>query len=282
VRIPEDLLFSTLRITTVDDQGAGKSIGTGFMCRVRFDNDTKQAMLLVSNRHVLGADEAVVMNFHQREPDRQAPLLGKTVPLILPRDVYKELYVPHPDPDVDLACLNLTNLAQAEFPLYWRSAYPEMFATFKEQELTVGEEVAFVGYPEGRFDTANNLPLVRFGHISSVPAVDFNDQPVFVVDAPVFQGSSGSPVIWWHEPVDGGEATMRLLGVMTATMIRHERLETVKTAQTPYVQQMIGLGIVIKVTALQELLDAVAEKAMSGWQPRGGIELLEAQHPQPS
>jgi hypothetical protein len=109
------------------------------------------------------------------------------------------------------------------------------------------------------------------GHISSVPVVDFNDRPEFVVDAAVFPGSSGSPVFWWYEH----PREVRFLGVISEVMVRHQRLETVDVKPSAHIAQMIGLGIVIKATAVRELVDEVLGRIRAGFVPSGGIELVE-------
>ncbi len=69
-----------------------------------------------------------------------------------------------------------------------------MISDFSEENLVPGVDVWFVGYPANRFDVVNNLPLLRKGYISSIPRVNFNSQEQFIIDAQVYQGSSGSPV----------------------------------------------------------------------------------------
>lgn len=271
MNVPGDVLFSTIRITTHGDDGRASSIGTGFMMRVSFE-ETKELQLLISNRHVLGPQEQLVLNFHERERDRAAPALGGVVGVHVARDVYPQLYVDHPDPDVDLACVNVSSLMEPKLPLFWKHIRPDMAATFTEQELDVGQEIFFVGYPEGRFDAAHNLPLIRVGHIATVPVVDFSDQPVFIVDAGVFPGSSGSPVFWWHGN------TLRFLGVVTESVVGVDPLLTSHGNGNPQdaaiaARRWAGLGVVIKARAVQELVDAVLARVQSGFVPHGKVEL---------
>jgi hypothetical protein len=68
------------------------------------------------------------------------------------------------------------------------------FATFTEDRLLPACEVLFVGYPNDVYDQVNNLPVIRAGKIASMPKVDFNGKPEFLIDAHVWPGSSGSPV----------------------------------------------------------------------------------------
>jgi hypothetical protein len=127
-----------------------------------------------------------------------------------------------------------------------------MVCDFTDPNLLPGNEVWFVGYPENRFDTVNNLPILRRGYIASLPKIDFEGRKQFLIDAQVFPGSSGSPVF---TALNG---KMQLLGIVSETMIKHGQLQMLPTAQAIGVQQIIGLGIVLKATLLRPL----AEKAL--------------------
>lgn len=48
------------------------------------------------------------------------------------------------------------------------------------------------GYPVNLWDQSNMLPLVRTGLTASLPYVDFNDQPLGVVDMANYPGNSGA------------------------------------------------------------------------------------------
>ena len=53
-----------------------------------------------------------------------------------------------------------------------------------------------------------------------MPNIDFNGKGQIVIDAQIFPGSSGSPVfVSW-------EGKYSLLGVVSQTMIRHSKLQT--------------------------------------------------------
>ena len=121
----------------------------------------------------------------------------------------------HPDPDVDLACLNVTGIRDEEKQIFYRTINLELVCDFTEPNLLPGSEVLFLGYPENRFDTKNNLPILRRGYIGSMPKVDFEGRQQFLIDAQVFPGSSGSPVF---TSLNG---KMMLLGIVTETMVKH-------------------------------------------------------------
>lgn len=139
-----------------------------------------------------------------------------------------------------------------------------MLATFKEPELSVAENVYFIGYPDNRFDEKNNLPLIRTGMIASHPKYDYNGKPIFIIDAQVFPGSSGSPVyidLTYENMKNGqiviGKRNLKLLGIVSATMIRNNQLKSIQTGTKFLTEEVLGLGIVYKATAIKDLIDSM-------------------------
>ena len=123
--------------------------------------------------------------------------------------------------------------------LYFKYVSYDMLADFTEPELSVAENVFFVGYPDDRYDKANNLPLIRTGLISSHPKYDYNGDPIFIIDAQVFPGSSGSPVyidLTYENFKNGqiviGNRKIKMLGIVAQTMVRNNQLQAVPTATT--------------------------------------------------
>ncbi|MGZ8215335.1 MAG: S1 family peptidase [Methylosarcina sp.] len=160
---------------------------------------------------------------------------------------FSTIYYPHPDDDVDLACVNISGISDSN--IYFKNLHDAFLEPIDLGAIPPGSDVIFIGYPENRFDVKHNLPIIRKGSIASVPSVDFNGRPQIVIDAQVFQGSSGSPVF----VATGGH--YRLLGVVSETMIRHAQLQTISVGHASLaVQQILGLGIVIKQSKVVELI----------------------------
>ncbi|MBZ0335006.1 serine protease [Marinobacter sp. AL4B] len=266
-KFEEQVFFSTVRITIPQASGEGASIGTGFLFKAPLGDDSNRAvMLLISNKHVYGnPNQKITLNFHRRDPeDPSRPLLGEIK--TLEADNFSGVYSEHPNPSVDLACLNVSVITQEDQEIFHKNLYPEMLSTFQEPDLLPGKDVWFVGYPENRYDVAHNLPILRKGYIASVPKINFNNHQQMVIDAQVFPGSSGSPVF----------ATLgshfKLVGVVTETMIKHQQLQTIPVGVSAGVQQVLGLGIVLKTALVQELLETVTSKVR---------EELDQQEPEP-
>lgn len=249
------IFFTTVRIAVQKNTGDGSSVGTGFLVRSPIPRHEGQfAILLVSNKHVYhDPKQPVEMALHARgKVDPNQP--DFTTHKVFKQNNFSGRYAEHPNAKVDIACTNVSFINDPKHGIYWKALPIEMCATFTEPQLKPGKDVWFIGYPENRFDTAHNLPILRVGHIASVPGVDFNGEPQFLIDAQVFPGSSGSPVF----VLLGTQ--YRFLGVVSRVMIKDEKIQTITTASVSTVQQVLGLGIVFKATQVKELVDMVVEQ----------------------
>ena len=256
-KFEEQVFFTTTRITIPQANGAGTSIGTGFLCNAPLNDGTaRSVLLLISNKHVFqNPSGAISFTFNKKENESE-PDLGNIH--TFSGIEFSGIYTEHPNPEIDLACINASIITHEEHNVFYKNVTPEMISDFKEETFVPGLDIWFVGYPAIRFDVSNNLPLLRKGYVSSIPKVNFNSKDEFVIDAQVYQGSSGSPVF---AAIDGN---FKLIGVVTQTMIRHGMLQTIPTLQSGLVvEQTLGLGIVLKSTLLHELINAATSKVVS-------------------
>jgi len=268
----EQILFSILRIELLNQQGSSYSIGTGFLVKVDMENRPGVSIvLLISNKHVFEGGNRLIVNFHGRNVAKNEPDLGNVYPFRA--DDFSNAFYQHPNPNIDLACVNVSSLIdQLHSKIFFKFLSIEFFSNFDEPELDVGQKIVFVGYPDNRFDRKNNLPIVRDGIIASHPKVDFDGNEQFIIDAQVFPGSSGSPVFLNIKEAQfnqgkiimgGGGLPYKFLGVVSATMIRNNKVDFIPAQHIPSTQEVIGLGIVFKATALKDLLQ-IALSAQGG------------------
>jgi S1-C subfamily serine protease len=99
------------------------------------------------------------------------------------------LWLEHPDGRaVDVAALelDLSDSRISTSPVALTLADADIF-------VGVGMAVSVVGYPFGRTRGAE-FPIWKTGHVASEPDVNFQDRPVFLIDATTRRGMSGSPV----------------------------------------------------------------------------------------
>ncbi len=246
------IAFIAVRINIEAPNNAGTSIGTGFLYQAPLNDGTDRSItLLVSNKHVF-IDPRGKLSISLNQKDKEGnPIYGNVKPF--EAIDFQGAYYAHPDPDVDLACVNVSGISHEN--VFYKHLDSEFIKDIDYEFIAPGSEVIFVGYPANRYDMVNNLPLIRKGTISSVPEVDFNGKGQIVIDAQVYQGSSGSPVF------AAAKGKYILLGVVSETMIRHSQLQTLPTALPNLgVQEILGLGIVVKQRHVIELFEyAVSE-----------------------
>lgn len=263
-KFQEQAFFTTVMIAIEGDGGGETSIGTGFIVGAKLPDDSN-VLLLVSNAHVIAKTKDMKIVFHGKQSgDFQPDLYRRQV---LFSGDFKDNYYPHPDPEVDLACVNISSVL-INHPVYFKALILDNFATFEEEELVPGKEVWFVGYPNGFYDCRNNLPIMRHGYIASIPRTDFEGQQQFVIDGHVYQGSSGSPVFGKFE------SQVKLLGVLTETIFKSEPLRSYDHSVMPHhVRNNIGLGMVLKAGLVKQLIAFTVLK-ISDEAKQGQIDLI--------
>lgn len=143
--------------------------------------------------------------------------------------------------------------------LFIKALNPSNFIP-KDLLVTTGEDVMVIGFPRGLSDTTNNLPLVRNAMISSAYGIEFQGSPLFLIDANLHPGMSGSPVMTkpknsWPDTQGGvrfftGTPTF-FLGIFSASL--GIKLPTGK-------QEQLGLGAVWYGYLIQEVVDSIKEK----------------------
>lgn len=264
--VADQLFFTTVYIEAV--VSGGVSTGTGFV--VNYQTSAGYIPILVTNKHVLGDFTEVTFRMVASEngaPSQRATQI--TVSSIVPG----QTWVGHPDSNVDIAVMPfgevMTAMANSGAAPFFRAFGPENFLTQDQaDELDGIEQVLFVGYPNGLFDTASWMPIVRRGQTATPIYNDYRGQPSFLIDASVFPGSSGSPVVIY----DRGMYVTRsgttnigsrfyLAGIVAAVHTREVLGQIILTQGTPAAafNDMIDLGIVYKAGAIQEAVDILVQ-----------------------
>ena len=243
------LPFLTAKITIETENKRG--IGTGFFYKAPLNNGTDRAIiLLISNRHVfINPKGRLIVNLNRVKEDG-TPDLGNI--MTFDQVGFEKAYFVHPDPKVDLACINASVIEQMD--AHYMHLNEIFLKPIDYEKVAPGSDVIFVGYPDNRYDTENNLPLIRKGSIASMPNIDFKGKGQIIIDAQVFKGSSGSPVfVDWDDEY-------KLLGVVSQTMLCDSELQILPTNMSQNlpkfrVKEVLGLGVVVKQKHVQELIN---------------------------
>lgn len=273
--IMEQLYFSTLRIETQDMSGNSYS-GTGFFFNYKLD-EKKVIPIIITNKHVVKG--MAIGMFRLTKADLNGEPVYKDHYQIQIGQFEKQ-WIFHPDESVDLCIFPLAqivNIAAAQGISLFYKTFDESLIPNKEQQnsLDAVEEILMVGYPNGLWDSVNNMPLVRKGITATDIKLDYEGRKEFIIDAACFPGSSGSPVlicdVGGYRDKQGnlnwGCSRVFLLGILYAgpqlTVTGEIKVETI-----PNIQQKIcaishipnNLGYIIKAERIMDFIPIIKQK----------------------
>ncbi len=116
--------------------------------------------------------------------------------------------------------------------------------------ITPSEPVSIVGFPHGR-SSAGKLAIWKTGHVATDLEIDFEQKPVFLIDATTKPGMSGSPVLA-RRP--GSRPTSIGLTIGGGTVTRFLGIYSGRVSDQPADKDNWNLGMVWKVSAIEDLL----------------------------
>lgn len=193
--IYEQLSFSTTRIETEDEKGCIFS-GTGFFFNLKVKDGI--VPLLVTNKHVVKGMKKGVFRFTTADENANPKCTEHFI--ITYENSFEKMWIFHPKNDVDLCVLPilpLINDAKSKGKnLFYRCLDNDLIPTADNlSSVDTVEEIIMIGYPNGLWDSTNNMPIVRRGITATNISFDYNGKKEFLIDAACFPGSSGSPVL---------------------------------------------------------------------------------------
>ena len=230
--------------------------GTGFIARTNAEGI--RGLVLITNRHNLSGrrsdnnqpiDEKtgaipnrVLITHHKRDQPFHwieifEPLLG---------DDNSPLWLEHPTlgREADIAALPLTRVKEIQLFPYELTEFGDVVS------VSPADPVSVIGFPFG-IRSGGSFAVWATGFIATEIEIDHDGLPIFLVDCRARSGQSGSPFIVHRKrgtqfPLDNGfygwvqQDFARLLGIYAGRI--NERSD---------------LGIVWKVSAIRQLIDAI-------------------------
>lgn len=259
--LAQQLLFNTVPIETKDKNGNMLGTGTSFVIAHSFEGHGEE-LFLVTNKHVIQDAWLGYVYFTHIKGDQ--PDIGN--PFFVEMEGFENQWHGHPAGDIDVAVLpiswQLDLIGKDASKAYYMKISTEIIASKAEIDaMDALRRIIFVGYPNGLFDRKNYTPIIRHGFTATPIQLDFNGRPVFLVDASVFPGSSGSPVFSFEESWTGNIINLKLLGILAAVFTQTDvgtfELVPAPTQVMPIVktEQMIDLGVVFKAHLIKETIE---------------------------
>lgn len=105
---------------------------------------------------------------------------------------------------VDVAVIDVTDRLNNEIMdllkkrsdvLLMNFAHAGEFPENSKIEVQPGDDVLVIGYPEGLYDAANKLPILKTGVLNTPIGLHFDGLDAFLIDFKYYEGSSGSLII---------------------------------------------------------------------------------------
>ena len=281
--IDKTIIDSTVLIS----DESGKISGTGFLV----NNDIKTRVYLVTNKHVVSHintcykyREKIFLGFktHQRE------WLNIPVKICDSSGTVLSGVYPHPNNMVDIIVLNISDILNAYFnkniKMIWLD-YSLLATTnvIKNESINIGDDIFIIGYPKGYRNIYSQTPFVRDGTIATnteeLLSLEIKDEfnremkniNAFIIDANIFPGMSGSPVILKPRfiieknkfiNIERGMVGNYILGILSHVWLYKKTIDKVNIEETikyykieRFTNDEIALGIVFNAQLIRECIE---------------------------
>ncbi len=198
--IPSQFLDSVVAIGKDDGKGGVFWMGTGFLFGYRFPNiqydNANYSIFLVSNKHVINGNEYIYLRFN---PQGGKPAQNHKLNIVFEG---KNLSKCHPDKGVDVAIVSIPqayidNLVKNDVTPYFFAFDNDSYKIddLKKQEVTEGDSVFALGYPMSIVGNTRQYVILRGGIIARIHDMLEGYSRDYIIDASIFPGNSGGPVI---------------------------------------------------------------------------------------
>jgi hypothetical protein len=219
--IPPFFMDCVVAIGADDYQGKRKWIASGFLYGyLQPSTEGVQKLyyvFLVSNRHVFEELKIAYLRFNP-----QANGQAREYKLNLVDNDNKPLWFANPKKEVDIAMIpiniNLLKEQAMQVAFFQSDLHVANIEKMNELGITEGDFAYVLGFPMGLVGDQRNAVIVRSGSIARIRDTLAKTNQIFLVDAFVFPGNSGGPVVSKPEAlsIDGtkSQGSAYLIGIV--------------------------------------------------------------------
>jgi len=266
--LPPFFLDTVVAIGVGDDPAERDWIGTGFLYgaldKKSDEKEKRYVVFLVTNKHVLDGRTKIWIKFNavsgSGSQDFDAKLLAKNG---------RELWIRHPNDAVDLGAIFINarflRSKNMRFAFVRDDEHTYTIAQLKSEGVTEGDGVYVLGYPMRLVDCRWQSAICRLGCIARIQDVITTGIGDLLIDASVFPGNSGGPVVLQvgSAAIEGTKNIDRaqLIGVVQNYLPYRDVAYSKQTGLPRVVfDENSGLASVIPVDRIDELMVASIER----------------------
>ena len=223
---------------------------------------------LVTNRHVLEGISKQEAFLHARF-NRPIGAKPKIYSLPLKGTDGSVSWIAHPNPDADVAVLSINvRLLEAdgiEFEFFASDVSTFTLDQAREIEVSEGDGVFVLGFPLGEAGEERNYAVVRQGIVARVQDWVKGNAGTFLIDASIFPGNSGGPVLLKPEitSIVGTKRNNRcgLIGMVSSYLPYREVAVSQQTGRPRMIfEENSGLGVVVPHNVIEEAIKIALDK----------------------
>ena len=271
--IPPAFLNSTVALGVQSQDQGIQYTGTAFMYGYPTGTSDVNGLpthwpFLVTNRHVFtkARDRRTVLHARFNRPvDVASPIYS--LPLDEPDG--PAFWTVHQEADVAVLPLNSDHLRTEGIEFFFFS--PDHAFTVDQAravDMSEGDGVFVLGFPLGEAGDERNYAIVRQGIIARVRDWMSGKVDTFLIDASIFPGNSGGPVLLKPEltSVGGTKRNDRcgLIGMVASYLPYQEIAVSTQTDRPRMIfEENSGLGVVVPFDVIHETVEAAVSKFRS-------------------
>lgn len=216
---------------------------------------------LVTNRHVFEGQSLAHLRFNPAGDDAARKYDASLV------DANgKQLWHGHTNPKVDLAALpinvELLKAQGIQLSYFQSDAHVAHRSEAIQNGVTEGDGVFVLGFPMGLIGDERNFVIVRQGAIARIRDTLAGRGQTFLVDAAIFPGNSGGPVVTRPEPmaIEGTKSMTKasLIGIVSGYLPYKDVAISPQTKRPRVIfEENSGLAAVVPIDYLSEILTTI-------------------------
>lgn len=261
--IPTEYLDTTVALGIEKHDGKVQFTGTGFLYGHPVGTDPSDGkqwfrVFLITNRHVVEDTDNLIARFN-----RSVDLDSQHVPLPLYANDGSLLWTLHPT-GADVAVISIAtgelSKEKIEFAVFQKNKNTLFRSEYLANGISEGNGVFVLGFPLGIAGEDRNYVIVRKGSIARIRNWLDEKENDFLIDASIFPGNSGGPVLTIPENVHitGSSSFMQccLIGMVSSYLPYQERAISIQTGRERLLfEENSGLSTVVPMDVIQEVVD---------------------------